>query len=108
MSKHTPQAGCTHLETWLGDATVTIEYEITFGSPGRTYGPPEKCYESTPDECVILQVLINDVWIDPDGVICESTIDRWTQEAIDDANQRSQDASDDAEIARFESMREAA
>jgi hypothetical protein len=79
---HTMQDGCGLLMTSLGDATVAVEYEYSPGSPSQTSGPPERCYEGDPEECNILGVFVNGVWIDAE-VIAEDVRDRWTQEVID-------------------------
>ena len=100
-----PQTGCALLETSLGDATVWIEYEHTFGEESQTSGPPERCYEGSPDETIVLQVLINGQWIDTD-VFSEEQIERWQEAAAEDARQRAQYERDEYEINRYESARD--
>jgi len=45
--------------TTLLDGTeeeVVCEFDFSPGDPGRTYGPPEKCYPPEPDELDITEV----------------------------------------------------
>ena len=97
---HTPQDGA-HVEMLiLGDTEVPVEFEYSAGSPGRTYGPPEDCYESEPEEVNLLGVFINGQWIDVD-VIAEDVRDRWVQAVIDKAQEnRESDAAERAERER--------
>lgn len=91
---HTLQEGCALLITSLGDSTVAVEYEYSPGSPSQTSGPPERCYEGDPEECSILGVFVNGVWIDAE-VITEEVRDRWTQEVIDHEAAQSEAARED-------------
>lgn len=47
---------------YTGDDTETIyeiECDVTPYDPGRTYGPPEKCYPPEGGECEIVSVKLN-------------------------------------------------
>ena len=100
-STATASAGCAIMEASLGDATVLIEYEHHFGSPSKTSGPPEDCYEGDPEECYICAVLVNGQWILPEGIIAQSVIDGWVEAACEDAASKAQDAKDDYRIEQY-------
>jgi hypothetical protein len=56
--------------------TITTQYgELTFdytpGRPGRTYGPPEKCYEAEPAEVCLIKLEVDGEVIDPPEDIWE-------------------------------------
>jgi hypothetical protein len=94
------------LELSLDDATVQVEFQYRAGSPGRTDGPPENCYESEPAEVDICQALINGVWINPCDVLSQDVLDRWAEKieeaAVDNAEAAKDDAAEAAHAARME------
>lgn len=45
-------------EIELDDIPVRVELEFYPGDPGRTYGPPEDCWEPTPSDLEV-QSLVN-------------------------------------------------
>jgi hypothetical protein len=91
---HTPQASA-HVEMLiLGDTEVPVEFKYSAGSPGRTYGPPENCYESEPEEVNLMGVFINGQWIDVD-VIAEDVRDRWVQAICDKAQENREAAAEE-------------
>ena len=46
----------TTIELRGGEAEVVVEYVVHKGRAGRTYGPPEKCYEAEPAWVEIIDV----------------------------------------------------
>jgi hypothetical protein len=67
-------------EVSLEEATVFVEYEYRPGDPGRTYGPPEKCYEGWPAEVEILKMHVNGTWIYAADVLPVSVLDKWAEQ----------------------------
>ena len=95
-----PQTGATIARLPLGDATVPVEYEYEAGEESRTYGPPEDCYEGSPETLTILGVFIAGVWCDPADVVPASVIEGWEQALIDQMEDDRRSAQDDAAEAR--------
>ena len=95
-----PQTGATIARLPLGDATVPVEYEYEAGEESRTYGPPENCYEGSPETLTILGVFIAGVWCDPSDVVPESVIEGWEQALIDQMADDRRSAQEDAAEAR--------
>lgn len=64
--------------SWGGDIPtaeleVEVSYEVTWGRPAQTYGPPERCYPADPDE-------IDDIRVETiDGV----ATDEWLRTACE-------------------------
>jgi hypothetical protein len=52
------------LDVSLGDATVILEYFYSPATDGKTWGPPEDCYEGEPEELDLHGVLVNGAWVD--------------------------------------------
>ena len=46
----------TQIEVTLDGEKYLVEYFATKGSPGKYNGPPESCYEGTPDELEITRI----------------------------------------------------
>jgi len=68
----------------IDDEDFTVRGEAVFypGSPGKTYGPPEKCYEAEPDELEIT----SEVWYtqdNADAVLPRRLTDGEEQELYD-------------------------
>lgn len=60
------------------ETVYEIECYLTPYDPGRTYGPPEKCYPPEGGECEILSVKLNGVEVKD----WEKSIDKDMEEAI--------------------------
>lgn len=95
-----PQEGASIERMSLGDATVLVEYEYEAGEAAQLSGPPENCYEGTPETLTILQVFINGQWCDPADVVSDKVIERWEQTLIDKMEDDRRSAQDDAAEAR--------
>lgn len=67
---HTPQNGCFHVEAFLGDADVLVEFEHE-GASGDGWNEPRYEESITP-----LCVLINGTWVDCDQFAPE-VLNRW-------------------------------
>jgi hypothetical protein len=46
----------TTLEIGGRQIEIEVTYDYTPGTPGKTYGPPEKCYPPEPDDVDIISV----------------------------------------------------
>ena len=64
-----PQRGCHFYDVSFGDAVAKLEYEFTDGEPESWSGLTGVGHPGSPAEVSILQMLINGVWIDPDGIV---------------------------------------
>lgn len=104
---HTPQEGAQLLWSTLGDAEVLLEYEYSAGRPGRTYGPPEDCYESEPEEITVLSMFVNGQWSDVDNVVADSVMERWHEEIREHIAEQVQRDADDRAEARARDREEA-
>ena len=71
----TPQEGCFHAESFLGDANVIVEFEHE-GESGDGWNEPHYDESITP-----LCALINGVWVDADQ-FSEEVQDRWQQAGV--------------------------
>jgi hypothetical protein len=76
----------TTIELRGGDAEIVVEYDYFKGSPGRTYGPPERCYPSEPAHVEIIAVTYNGVTITDS--LSESQIESLEQEIMDNMTER--------------------
>lgn len=94
------QTGAAIARLPLGDATVPVEYEYEAGEESQTSGPPENCYEGSPETLTILGVFIAGVWCDPADVVPASVIEAWEQALIDQMADERQSAQEDAAEAR--------
>jgi hypothetical protein len=74
-----PQEGCAFATVSMGEAEVLIEYEYEPGEAAKLYGPPEDCYEGTPETLTILQAFINGEWVDPVEFASEALFNAWEQ-----------------------------
>jgi hypothetical protein len=99
---HTPQAGCAFTTLPMGDAEMLVEYEYEAGEAAKLYGPPEDCYEGSPESLTIVQVLINGMWCDPSDFVSDKQIERWEQAILDGIAEDIEDA----RISAYESARE--
>lgn len=72
-----PQAGCQFIRLDMGSTEVLIEYEYEAGEESFISGPPEDCYEGSPEELNICGVLINGDWCDPTEFASETQIEVW-------------------------------
>jgi hypothetical protein len=90
------QPGCELLLLTLGDTSVLAEVEYEEGEPSQTSGPPERCYEGTPESVCVIQVLIKGAMVDVDGVFCEEQIERWQEEACEHIRQEQAESYADA------------
>ena len=68
----------TTIELHGGDAEIIVEYDYYKGTPGRTYGPPEKCFPPEPSWVEIESVTYGEVTITDS--LPESTILRLQEE----------------------------
>lgn len=75
-----PQADCRFHDVTWGDAEVKLEYEFTDGEPQSWNGLTGIGHPGSPASVSILQMLVNGVWIDPDGLVHPDLIDRWETE----------------------------
>lgn len=89
----------TLLDVPLGDATVTIEFSYRAEVPGRTWGPPEDCYEDEPEELEIHGVLINGAMVDTEH-FDSNNVDRWEKCIRDHIADEAEQAQIDAAEAR--------
>jgi hypothetical protein len=77
-----PQPGSHHAWLTIEDGSVLVEFDYSAGSPGRTYGPPEDCYEAEAEEVTLLNVLVNGAWIDAQQ-FRDELLQRWEAEVIE-------------------------
>ena len=61
---------------------IVVEYDYHKGSPGRTYGPPERCYPSEPAHVEIIAVTYAGVTITDS--LSESQLESLEQEIEED------------------------
>ena len=99
---HQPQAGCDHTRLPLADTEVLIEYEYEAGEDAKLSGPPENCYEGSPEALTILQVFVNGMWCDPSEFASEKLIEQWEQSILDGIA----DDIEDQRISAYESARD--
>jgi hypothetical protein len=95
-----PQPGCKFARLTLCDAPVLVEYEYEAGEAAQLYGPPENCYEGSPETLTILGVLINGVWCDHTEFASDMQIDRWEQAILAEIEDARQTAEEDRAEAR--------
>jgi len=81
---HIPLSGCHITMLSIGDAMVPVEYEYEPGEPAQTSGPPEDCYEGSPETMNIIGVFINGLWCDPIDFASEKQIKRWEQAILEE------------------------
>lgn len=103
-----PQAGCRFHDVTWGDAEVKLEYEFTDGEPESWNGLTGVGHPGSPAEVSILQMLINGVWIDPDGLVHPDLIDRWETEIAEAREDSQRAAIEDYYDARRDERRKAA
>jgi len=78
-----PQAGCNFHSATLGDADVVVEYEYEPGEDAVWDLNSPMCGPGVSPSAVVIQVLINGAWIDPDGIVDRSVIERWEEEILE-------------------------
>ena len=75
-----PSKGCILGEVYDSDDNpFTVEYEFEAGSPSKTSGPPERCYEGTASVARIGGVYYADALLDPD-VFNPKLIEKWEEQ----------------------------
>lgn len=82
------------------DTDVLVGFDYTPGEESRTYGPPEDCYEGSPEELEVCEVWINGV--DIAAVILERVAEQLTSAALEAVHAQQADARDSAAEARRE------
>jgi hypothetical protein len=98
----TVSVGWTH-----EDEDYNVECSVTPGDPGRTYGPPERCYPPESPEVDLLMVYDEDGRERPDLIaLVEADLDRIEEQAIEDAEDSHVAAYEDACERRAEERRE--
>jgi hypothetical protein len=78
-----PQNGCHFYSTTFGDADITVEYEYEPGEDAVWNLDSPMCGPGVSPYVVVIQVLINGAWIDPDGIVDRSVIERWEEEILE-------------------------
>lgn len=91
--------------------SLEIDFDYSPGTPSRTWGPPEDCYEGDPEEFTINEVFLIDKGIKTDvtslitSELCEGVIEVLESEimkyveAANEASQEPPDRSDDRDEA---------
>ena len=79
---HKPQEGCAFATVSMGEASVIVEYEYEPGEAAKLYGPPEDCYEGSPETLTLLQALINGVWCDPADFASDALLEMWEADIL--------------------------
>jgi hypothetical protein len=75
-----PSKGCILGEVYDSDDNpFTVEYEFEPGSPSKTSGPPERCYEGEAPVARIGGVYYADALLDPD-VFNPRLIEKWEEQ----------------------------
>ena len=59
-----------YVTEYIGDVELSLSVVVYPGEPAKLYGPPENCYEGSPDEIEIVAV------IGPDGTDFTLTSDQ--------------------------------
>ena len=93
-----PQEGSALITLNMGDAEVLIEYEYTPGEESFISGPPENCYEGSPEELAILGVFVNAVWCDPNDFASAKQIELWEQSILSHIAEQIEEQRADAQI----------
>lgn len=101
-----PQAGCHFHEVTWGDVEVKLEYEFTDGEPESWNGLTGVGHPGSPAEVSILQMLINGVWIDPDGIVHPDLIDRWEADIAEEREDAQRAAVEEYYDARRDELRD--
>jgi len=88
------QDGSRYVLLSLDNADVVVEYDYEPGEDSQTSGPPENCYEGYDESIILLNVLVNDSWVEAD-LFAEKQLDRWTSDIqTHHAQQRESDLED--------------
>ncbi len=107
------ESDCPHCEDAGYETPATIEWEIEPATPGRTYGPPERCYPPEggfcePVNCVerVEERKWVTGWLCPQcgGVLTEADCERAYNEWDEMERGRAEAAAEDAYEARREAM----
>jgi hypothetical protein len=69
------QDGSRYVLLSLDNADVVVEYGYEPGEDSQTSGPPENCYEGYDESIILLNVLVNDSWVEAD-LFAEKQLDR--------------------------------
>ena len=77
-----PANGCARATVSMGSASVIVEYEYEPGEAAKLYGPPEDCYEGSPDTLTMLQALINGEWCDPADFASDALLNLWEADIL--------------------------
>jgi hypothetical protein len=105
VATRNPQLGYVEVFCDELDADVLVGFDYTPGEESRTYGPPENCYEGSPEELEVCEVWLNGA--DIAAVLLERVAEQLTAAALERVRQQQADARDSAAEARAEARRDA-
>ena len=91
-----PQSGCGLAKLKLAGAECWVEYEAE-AEEGDGFHEPYY-----PARVTVIQALINGTWIDPEGIVQSSVVERWEADIMDARKVARDEAAIDAAIAAAE------
>ena len=80
------------------DCDVLVGYDYSPGEESKTYGPPENCYEGSPEELTVCEVWLNGA--DIAAVLLERVAEQLTEAALKHEHESQEDAKAEAGEAR--------
>ena len=86
------------------DCDVLVGFDYTPGEESKTWGPPDGCYEGSPEELEVCEVWLNGA--DIAAVLLERVAEQLTDAALERVRQQQADARDSAAESRAEARRD--